>query len=423
MAAKPTLKKMAAASKVAARTMATASTATKNAALKAMITALAKRKNDIFVANNNDIAEARDAGLDAAMIDRLSLQGGRLDGILQDIETVIKLPDPVGECYEKQKIDSLEIEKCRTPLGVLGVIYESRPNVTIDVSALTIKSGNCAILRGGSETLRTNLALASAIQEALISADLPAAAIQLVATPDRSQVKKMLRLHDSIDLIIPRGGAALHRFCRENSTIPVITGGIGICHLFVDSTAELDKSLPVIVNAKTQRPTVCNALDTLLVHESIADSFIPKVLDLLSKHGVTFKLDPTSMQIAKKAGQTKGCTPALPEDWETEWLSLVLGIKVVKNLSEALEHIYRYSTGHSDGILTTDKKNAEQFIRATDSAAVYVNASTRFTDGGQLGLGAEVAISTQKLHARGPMGLRELTTYKWVIHGDYSVRK
>lgn len=422
MKAKLSLKKMAAASKAAAREMAKASSEQKNAALQAIVAHLAKKQKDVLNANAEDITEAKASGLDAAMIDRLSLQG-RLEGILKDVNNVIRLPDPIGEHFEKRTHNHLEIEKCRTPIGVLGVIYESRPNVTIDISALTLKSGNCAILRGGSETLRTNKVLIGAIQEALESVQLPAEAIQLVQTVDRLQVRKLLRLHEYIDLIIPRGGAALHQYCRENSTIPVITGGIGVCHLFVDSTADLERSLSVIHNAKTQRPTVCNALDTLLVHENVAKVFIPKVVDLLRRSGVSFRLDPLAWKVAEGAQQLTGCSAAKLQDWEMEWVSLVLGIKVVKSLSEAIEHIVQYSTGHSDGILTNDKNNAEHFVREVDSAAVYVNASTRFTDGSELGLGAEVAVSTQKLHARGPMGLRELTSYKWVIHGDYSVRK
>jgi len=415
------MKKMGAAAKAAARAMSMASTDQKNAVLKEMVSMISQHARQVLDANKEDINEAEASGLDSAMIDRLSLQG-RLESILKAVESVITLPDPVGERFDRKVYNHLEIEKCRTPIGVLGVIYESRPDVTIDVTALALKSGNCAILRGGSETLRTNGVLVDAIQKALAKVALPAAAIQLVKSPDRIYVRKLLRLHDSVDLIIPRGGAALHRFCRENSTIPVITGGIGVCHLFVDKTADLERSLKVIHNAKTQRPTVCNALDTVLVHEAVAEAFVVKAIDLLRKSGVSFRLDPMAWKIAEQAGKTDNCLQAQPVDWETEWLSLVLGIRVVKDLAEAIEHIAKYSTGHSDGILTQDKSHAERFVREVDSAAVYVNASTRFTDGGQLGLGAEVAISTQKLHARGPMGLCELTSYKWVVHGDYSVR-
>lgn len=414
---------MAVLAKAASVEMARASSAQKDAALEGIITTIQARQDEVLAANLQDIQAAKAAGLSDSMIDRLSLQN-RLTGVLVDIHQVIALPDPIGECFEKSYGNNqLEISKCRTPLGVLGVIYESRPNVTIDVSALSIKSGNCAILRGGSETLHTNQVLANAIQEALKKENLPIHAIQLVQSTERTLVNKLLRMHDQIDLIIPRGGAFLHKFCREKSTIPVITGGIGVCHLFADESADLEKSLAVILNAKIQRPTVCNALDTLLVHEKIAAKFIPQVIHLLSQKGVSFKLDPLSDKLIGDIKNRTYCQQATQDDWDTEWLSLVLGIKIVKHLNEAIEHIVKHSTGHSDGILTQDKAHAAQFVKEVDSAAVYVNASTRFTDGGQLGLGAEVAISTQKLHARGPMGLKELTSYKWVIHGDYAIRK
>lgn len=415
------IKEMAMRAKETTFDMARITTDQKNAALQFIIDVLKKQAKEVLKANQEDIADAEASGLDAAMIDRLSLQN-RLEALLSDIKNVIQLPDPIGESFEELTINQLKIKKCRTPLGVIGVIYESRPNVTLDISALVIKSSNCAILRGGSETLRTNKVLVCIIQEALALAKLPKNAIQLIPSADRNEVQSMLRLHDYIDLIIPRGGAALHRFCRENSSIPVITGGIGICHLFVDDSADLEKSLNVIVNAKTQRPTVCNALDTLLVHEKIAKHFIPIMINILRSKHVKFRLDSQGMQFIQK-DNCLDCMEAQPEDWDTEWLSLTLGIKVVKDLNEAILHIAKHSSGHSDGILTQDEANANRFIAEIDSAAVYVNASTRFTDGGQLGLGAEIAISTQKLHARGPMGLKELTSYKRVIHGNYSIRQ
>lgn len=420
MANKISLKKMAEKSRAASRIMAKTSSARKNAALEELANKLTSEKERILEANNADISHARIAGLSESMIDRLSLNH-RLEGIVKDLEKVIQLPDPIGEIFERKHYNHLEMAKCRTAIGVLGVIYESRPNVTIDISALTIKSGNCAILRGGSEAFQTNQLLTGLIQESLAIVKLPPEAIQLVSTVSRIQVKKMLRLHDYIDLIIPRGGAALHQFCRENSTIPVITGGVGICHLFVDETADQKRSIDVIVNAKTQRPTVCNALDTLLVHEKIAKDFIPVVIQALHLKGVHFRLDSLSWNYVPEKAKAV-CQLAQPEDWDTEWLKLTLGIKVVQNIEEAVQHIVEHSTGHSDGILTQDKEQGECFVREVDSAAVYINASTRFTDGGQFGLGAEVAISTQKLHARGPMGLQELTSYKWIVKGDYSVR-
>lgn len=407
-------------SKAATKNMANASLQQKNSALQAMINNLNQQREDILKANQLDIIQAKESGLNPALFERLSLEN-RLSGIIHDIEQVICLPDPIGAVFEEKKLQNgLSLSKWQTPLGVLGVIYESRPNVTIDISALTIKTGNCAILRGGSETLHTNQAFIKIIQQSLVSAGLPAEAIQLIASSDRADVKQMLQLNDYIDLIIPRGGATLQKFCRENSNIPVITGGIGICHLFVDETADLEGSLKVIVNAKTQQPTVCNALDTLLVHASQASNFIPTVIETLGKEGVSFCLDERSLQFVK---DDPSCRLAQLKDWDTEWLSLFLGIKVVKNLQEAIEHIHRHSSGHSDGILTENAQNTERFIKEVDSAAVYVNASTRFTDGGQFGLGGEVAISTQKLHARGPMGLNELTSYKWVVRGNYQIRK
>ena len=410
---------MAQASKRAASEMAKATTEQKNAVLLDLIENIGKNQEAILEANGKDIAIAKENGLAPSLIERLSLEN-RLEEILHDIEQVRLLPDPVGEVLDAKILpNELHLTKYSTPIGVLGVIYESRPNVTLDISALTIKSGNCALLRGGSETMHTNQILISLIQKSLVSNDLPAEAIQLIVDSYRARIKEMLQLYEYIDLIIPRGGSALQSFCREHSKIPVIIGGIGICHLFVDETADLEKALLVVHNAKVQRPTVCNALDTVLIHSSIASSLIPRIIETLASDGVTFRLD----ERAYENNIDHFCSLAGPTDWDTEWLSLVLGIKIVENIKEAIGHIQKHSTGHSDGILTKNLENAEIFIKSVDSAAVYVNASTRFTDGGQFGLGSEVAISTQKLHARGPMGLKELTTYKWIIRGDYHVRE
>lgn len=412
------VKEMAIAAKGATFAITKSSLNQRNGALCILIENLQKHQEQIYKANRSDMDCGKENGLSAALLERLSLHN-RLEGIIHDIEQVIKLPDPIGEFFDEQNLpNQLKLSKCRTPLGVLGIIYESRPNVTLDISTLTIKSGNCAVLRGGSETLHTNRILVELIQKSLESSGLPIEAIQLIASTDRSEVKELLQLHEYIDLIIPRGGATLQQFCRENSKIPVITGGVGICHLFVDETADLERTLSVVLNAKTQRPTVCNALDTLLVHSTIAPLFIPMLVKKLSEAKVVFRLDQKAWELI----QEPSCQLAESKDWDTEWLSLVLGIKVVENISEAIEHIQRHSTGHSDGILTENHQSADLFIREIDSAAVYVNASTRFTDGGQFGMGAEVAISTQKLHARGPMGLRELTSYKWIIQGNYQVR-
>ena len=412
------LKKMAIVAKTATIAMLKASLEKKNGALEALIENLKKNHESILQANRQDVSLAKANGLSPALLERLSLEN-RLEGIIGDIAQVIALPDPVGVLFDEQNLPNrLTIAKCRTPIGVLGIIYESRPNVTLDISVLTIKSGNCVILRGGSEILHTNKILVEIIQQSLTAVGLPAEAVQLIANSDRAEVKKLLQLHEYIDLIIPRGSSVLQQFCREHSTIPVVTGGVGICHLFVDETADLERSLIVILNAKTQRPTVCNALDTLLVHAAIAPFFIPKVVQILSREGVTFCLDRKAWELV----QDPACKLAKSNDWDTEWLSPVLGIKIVENMEEAIRHIQAHSKGHSDGILTEDHQHAELFTREIDSAAVYVNASTRFTDGAQFGLGAEVAISTQKLHARGPMGLQELTSYKWIVRGNYQVR-
>ncbi|ADI38802.1 Gamma-glutamyl phosphate reductase [Waddlia chondrophila 2032/99] len=402
--------------KEASKSLFKASTEQKNRALESIATLLLEREESVAEANRKDLNEAKEKGLDDAMLDRLSLEE-RVQGLSEDIRKVAALKDPVGEAIETRTLENgLKLTKRRTPIGVIGVIYESRPNVTADVASLCLKAGSCSILRGGSETIRTNRILVSLIKEALMKSDLPSDAVQLIDSPDRSLVLDLLKMRDCIDMIIPRGGGGLHQFCLEHSTIPVITGGIGICHLYVDQSADLIKALEVIHNAKTQRPTVCNALDTLLVHEGIAQTFIPQVIKKLDT--VAFKLDPRAQSIVK----SPQAQPAKESDWETEWLSLTLGIKVVPDLSAAISHIQKHSSGHSDGILTADRQHADQFIQEVDSAAVYVNASTRFTDGSQFGLGAEVAISTQKLHARGPMGLEELTTYKWIVEGNYQTR-
>lgn len=404
----------------AAVQLARATTAQKNAALLAIADALAANRESILEANRQDIEDARAAGTSPHYIkDRLDLER-RMDGVIADVRKVAELPDPVGQEFDTTTLENgLRVSKRRTPLGVLGVIYEARPQVTVDVASLALKSGNAVILRGGSEVLRSNLALVQVLKSALQQAGLPGDAFQYIESTDRKYVGEMLRLHQYIDLIIPRGGNSLHTFCRENSTIPVITGGIGICHLYVDPTARFDEALAIIHNAKTQRPAVCNALDTVLVHESIAADFLPRVVDHLGRDGVSFRADVQANAILDGDARV---TPAGPEDFDTEWYALILGLKVVDGLDEAIEHIRQHSTHHSDGILTQNMDDANRFLDEVDSAAVYVNASTRFTDGSALGLGAEIAISTQKLHARGPMALAELTTYKWVIVGDWHTR-
>jgi glutamate-5-semialdehyde dehydrogenase len=408
--------------KAASRVLAGVSADEKNRAIHCIANQVWAERGSILAANQADVEEALVGGVRDFFLDRLMLNEQRVEAIVADLRRVAELADPVGEVFEEQTLpNGLHLRKQRVPLGVLGVIYEARPNVTVDVAGLALKSGNCAVLRGGSETIQSNRALTVAIRRGLEGSAIPANAIQLVADIDRALVHELLQMDSYIDMIIPRGGAALHDFCRKNSHIPVITGGIGICHLFVDQSTDQLRAIEVIRNAKIQRPSVCNALDTVLVHHAIAEAFLPALIQRLAADGVKFVADPRAFPILQPRFN-EVVSPAGPQDFDTEWLSLILGVKIVDGLDEAIAHISTHSTAHSDGILTADKQNAAQFVAAVDSAAVYVNASTRFTDGSQLGLGAEVAISTQRLHARGPMGLRELTTYKWVVEGDYHVR-
>ncbi|MFP4322077.1 MAG: glutamate-5-semialdehyde dehydrogenase [Anaerolineales bacterium] len=405
--------------KAAARAMRPCTTDDKNSLLAAIADALEAERAAILAANAQDVQAAQERGLAYAMVDRLRLDK-RLDGVIADVRSVIELPDPVGQVfYEREVLPGLQAHRRRVPIGVLGVIYESRPNVTVDISSLALKTGNAVILRGGSETLHSNQALVSAIQAALQQSGFPADAIQLIQDTDRRYVAELLRLDAYVDMIIPRGGAKLHQMCKEQSTIPVITGGMGICHLYVDETAELDAALDVIHNAKVQRPSACNALGTLLVQRSIAETFVPRVVERLAADEVTIKLDPA---LQDHVTGYEHLELAQAGDWDVEWLDYILGIRVVDGLDEAIEHIETHGTAHSDGILTRDSGSAERFLNEVDSAALYVNASTRFTDGGALGLGAEVAVSTQKLHARGPMALEELTTYKWIVQGQNHIR-
>jgi glutamate-5-semialdehyde dehydrogenase len=408
--------------RAASRNLALASGEQKNQAIVAIADCLLDTADEVLAANQVDLEAGRSAGLSQALLDRLMLNEKRLQIMADDLKAIAWLPDPIGEVFEEGDLPTgLHYRKIRVPLGVLAVIYESRPNVTLDVTGLALKSGNCAILRGGSETIHTNRVLGRIAQSGLKQSGLPGDVIQLIDDTDRALVFDLLQMSDSVDMVIPRGGAGLHDFCRKNSRIPVITGGIGICHLYIDETADLEASVPVIQNAKVQRPSVCNALDTILVHQSVAGELIPTVARRLAQDGVSFRADPRAFPLVQNLPGIHA-SRAGAEDFDTEWLSLVLGIKVVDSLEEAIQHISEHSTGHSDGILTRNHDHASTFIAAVDSAAVYVNASTRFTDGSQLGLGAEVAISTQRLHARGPMGLRELTTYKWVIEGNYHIR-
>ena len=415
------LEQMGIAAKAASWQLALLSSREKNQVLEKIADYLEAQTDDILRANAEDLAEARANGLSEAMLDRLALTPARLSGIASDVRQVCNLADPVGQVIDGGLLDSgLRIERRRVPLGVIGVIYEARPNVTVDVASLCQKTGNAAILRGGKETWRTNAATVKVIQQALQECGLPAAAVQAIESPDRALVGEMLKMDKYIDMLIPRGGAGLHKLCREQSTIPVITGGIGVCHIFVDETAEIAPALKIIVNAKTQRPSTCNTVETLLVHRNIADTFLPALSKQMAESGVTLHAAPSALP-ALQNGPAK-VEPVKAEQYDDEYLSLDLNVKVVADMDEAIAHIREHGTQHSDAILTRTLRNANRFINEVDSSAVYVNASTRFTDGGQFGLGAEVAVSTQKLHARGPMGLEALTTYKWIGFGDDTIR-
>ncbi len=416
------LESMGIEAKKAAKVLAQVSSDRKNNLLEDLAARLLSSQEKILKANQIDIENSQNAGKNSAFIDRLKLSPGRIENMASGLRNIVSLPDPIGDSFDSRVLENgLRLNKQRVPIGVIAVIYESRPNVTIDVAGLGIKTGNAVILRGGSDTIHSNRVIVSIVREVIQEHDLPMDIVQFVDDTDRKKVMELLKLHQYIDMLIPRGSASLHNFCRENSLIPVITGGIGVCHLFVDETADPEKSIQVIQNAKTQRPTVCNALDTVLVHRKIAGKFLPDLIETLSAKNVTFKADEKSYSLLKERFP-EFVSQAQEGDFDTEWLSLVLGIKIVQNYEEAVQHIDLHSTFHSDGILTNDPENAARFLNEVDSAAVYVNASTRFTDGGEFGLGAEVAISTQRLHARGPMGLQELTTYKWVVQGDYHVR-
>lgn len=415
------LEQMGKAAKAASWALAQLSGKQKNQALTRIAGLLEQNSAPILAANELDIAKAREQGTSEAMLDRLLLTQARLESIAADVRKVCQLADPVGEVIDGGVLESgLRLERRRVPLGVVGVIYEARPNVTVDVASLCLKTGNAVILRGGKETHNTNVAMVSVIQQALSECGLPQAAIQAIDNPDRALVNELLKMDRYVDILIPRGGAGLHRLCREQSTIPVITGGIGVCHIFVDETADLHKALPVIKNAKVQRPSVCNAVETLLVHEKIAAEFLPLLSDNMAADNVTLHADSAALALLKNGpAKAEAVTDAQLSD---EWLSLDLNVIIVKNIDGAIEHIRHYGTQHSESILTQSMSQADYFVSNIDSSAVYVNASTRFTDGGQFGLGAEVAVSTQKLHARGPMGLVALTTYKWVGTGDHTIR-
>ncbi len=415
------LQAMGKAAREASYQLASLSSEEKDEALAAIAAHLEAGAEMVLAANAKDVADGRARGLSEALLDRLLLTEARMAKLAAAVRHIAALPDPVGMEIEGRTLpNGLRLSRRRVPLGVLGVIYEARPNVTVDIAALALKTGNAVILRGGSETLRSNKALVRIIHRALGEVGLPLAAVQLIESPDRTLVRELLRLDAYVDMIIPRGGAKLQRLCQEESTIPVILGGIGINHIYVEASADWEGALRVIENAKVQRPSVCNAVDTLLVERRLAANFLPRLVAHLRPLGVEFRADDEAMAIL--AGE-EGVFPAEAGDFDREWLSLVLGLKVVAGLDEAIAHIRAHGTGHSEAILTNDLRHATRFVDEVDASAVFVNASTRFNDGGQFGLGAEVAISTQKLHARGPMGPEALTTYKWIVQGEMHVRR
>ena len=415
------LEQMGIAAKAASYKLALLSSREKNRVLEKIADELEAQTESILSANAQDVEQARENGLSEAMLDRLALTPARLKAIADDVRQVCNLADPVGQVIDGGLLDSgLRLERRRVPLGVIGVIYEARPNVTVDVASPSLKTGNAAILRGGKETYRTNAATVAVIQQALEACGLQAAAVQSIDNPDRALVSEMLRMDKYIDMLIPRGGAGLHKLCREQSTIPVITGGIGVCHIYVDESADIIAALRIIVNAKTQRPSTCNTVETLLVHQNIAGRFLPVLSQQMAQSGVTLHADEAALTQLQAGPANVVAVKA--QEYDDEFLSLDLNVKIVSDLDEAIGHIREHGTQHSDAILTRDMHNANRFVNEVDSSAVYVNASTRFTDGGQFGLGAEVAVSTQKLHARGPMGLEALTTYKWIGFGDDTIR-
>ena len=414
------VERLARRAKEASRGLAATPTAVKNRALRAMAGALERGQRGILAANAKDLRRARAKGVRGALLDRLTLTSKRVAEMARGLREVAALPDPVGKVIGRwRRPNGLVIEKVRVPIGVIGIIYEARPNVTADCAGLCIKAGNAVILRGGSEAIRSNRAIHRALDAAARRAGLPAGAIQMVATPSRKAVDRLLSLVGWVDLVIPRGGTGLIRQVVEKARVPVIKQYQGICHTYVDSPADLKMAEEICWNAKVQRPGVCNAMETLLVHRAAAPKFLPPMARRYAKAGVELRGDEQTRRILKGFPVRK----ATERDWATEYLDLILSVKVVGSLEEAIEHIRRYSSSHSDAIVTASKPHSDRFLREVDSACVYVNASTRFTDGGQFGMGAEIGVSTDKIHARGPMGLEELTTYKYVVKGAGQVRQ
>ncbi|HLM08111.1 MAG TPA: glutamate-5-semialdehyde dehydrogenase [Thermoleophilaceae bacterium] len=408
--------------KRASRSLARLDTATKDRALAAMADALGRRSDEILEANARDLEAGEDAGLHSGLLDRLKLTEERLAGIARDVRSIIALPDPVGETIDGHRLaNGLDVRRVRVPLGVVAVVYEARPNVTIDCSALCLKSGNAIVLRGSSTAAHSNAVLAQVAATAASGAGVPEGAISIVSGGDRDELRQIATQDGVVDLIIPRGGEGLKAALKEHATVPVMYAAAGNCHVFVDSSADLDDAVAITVNAKVQRPSVCNAAETLLVHANVAEEFLPRALRELRESGVELRVDGRTRSLAGSLADT--LADATEEDWATEYHALILAVKVVDSAEEAIEHVNRYGSGHSEAIVTGSVESAQAYTADVDAAAVYVNASTRFTDGAVFGMGAEIGNSTQKLHARGPIGMRELTTYKFVVEGSGQVRE
>jgi glutamate-5-semialdehyde dehydrogenase len=411
------VREMARKAKEASHRLAQLSTATKNKALLEMAEGLERNREQLIKENRKDLAAGEKAHLSSSLIDRLRLTPSVIHGMAEGLREVARLPDPVGEVIKMWKRpNGLMVGRMRIPIGVIGIIYESRPNVTADASGLCLKSGNSVILRGGSEAFHSNQAIGQILRKVLVNVGSPQEAIQIFPHTEREAIREMLQLDDEIDLIIPRGGEELIRFVTNHSKIPVIKHYKGVCHIFVDETADLDMATRVCLNAKVQRPGVCNAMETLLVHEKVASRFLPKVAKVLQKEGVELRGCSQTKKVLPHIKEAQG------EDWFQEYLDLILSIKVVKGIEEAIEHIARYGSSHTEAIITSDYQNAQRFLKEVNSSCVLVNASTRFNDGFELGLGAEIGISTSKLHAFGPMGLEELTTTKFIVYGEGQIR-
>ena len=414
----PELIEKAQAARAASKRLRTLSTERKNAGLRAVADALEANMPAALEANARDMQAGREAGLSEALLGRLLLDERRVQAMANDLRSVALLPDPIGERFDARTLPSgVRVERRRVPLGVIGCVYESRPNVTTDIAALCLKSGNAVVLRGGKEAVHSNAAVVALVREALEEADAAPDAVQFVTDADRAVVDQMIRLNDYFDMFIPRGGEALIRYVRDNATVPAITGGVGVVHVYVDASADERKASEIVFNAKTQRPDVCNALDTLLVHSAAAPSFLPGMAERLTAAGVEMRCDQRALSLIGPAPEPL-VRAAAPEDFGQEFLALAMSVKVVDSMDEALLHIEEHGSGHTEAIVTEDYSAATRFADEADASLVLVNASTRYNDGARLGLGAEVAISTNKLHARGPMGLRELTSYKWVALGD-----